>query len=131
MKYLILVLAFSVSSVSLYSQKVIKMKSTAYSTRSLSSSGNWSDWSNWEKTEVLMVLKNERITIYSKRKQEYDIIKYYDEYVDSDGDSVLKLQCVDQDGDMCHLRIINRKSGKQQLYVDFSNINWVYNFRKM
>ncbi|MEM7659186.1 MAG: hypothetical protein AAF399_23905 [Bacteroidota bacterium] len=85
------------------------------------------DWSKWQSVHILVVIKNNRITIYSKETQEYDVISSQEGYIDRDGDTVYKFTAVDQDGDKCNLRLIDRKSGDPQLYVDFSNFRWVYN----
>lgn len=127
---LLLALFLGISTVSL-SQEATKLKSTSYSSRFKNDYGRWSEWSKWETTEVLIVVKEDRISIYSKRRQEYDVIKYNDKYIDPEGDTVLKMSCVDQDGDLCTLRLISRKSGTLQLYVDFSDIMWVYNVKRV
>lgn len=88
----------------------------------------WSDWSQWEDCNILIVanLNIDRINIYSAETQEFDIIQYYDPYTDSDGDEVIKMECVDVAGTRCTLRFLRCQNGKAQLYCDYSNIMYVY-----
>lgn len=125
MKNSILFLLLFTSLTISYSQ-ALKLRATDFSMKL--QGGSWSDW---EDSEMLIVIKDDRVTIYSNEQQEYDIVRSYDVYTDSDGDNVLKFKCVDQDGDLCHLRVISRQSGTVQLYIDFSNVSWVYNVRKI
>ncbi len=91
-------------------------------------SNRWTDWSRWENCNILVVVNfdTDRINIYSSTPQEFDIIQYYDIYTDNDGDSVLKMECVDADGARCSIRVIIRQNGTKQLYCDYSNIMYVY-----
>lgn len=91
--------------------------------------GRWSDWSDWERVDILVVINMDKdvITIYSKSTQEYDIIEYLGEENDRDGGSSVKFLCVNEDGSRCHVRIRMQKDGQRQLYVDFSDVMFVYN----
>ena len=124
----ILLLTVSVFS---YSQ-VTKFKTTSYASKSKNvSTNNWTKWSEPSDTEILISkdLTNERIKIFSKEEQVYDIIKYYDKDTDSDGDETLSFQCVDVDGIKCIVRfvILNSQNGRKQIYIDYNNIMWMYN----
>ena len=130
----LLLLLLLIGSVS-YAQ-VIKFKSTSISTKIKSeSTGRWSSWSKYEETEVLITidLDDNRVRIFSKSEQEYDIIKYYDKEIDADGDETLKFYCVNEDGRKCYVRfvILNSKNGQRQLYIDFADLMWMYNIYKL
>jgi len=114
------------------SAQVTKFKSTEFATCIKNDyTGKWGAWSSFKETEVLITidLSKERIKVFSKVEQVYDIIRYYDKTIDRDGDETLKFQCVNEDGLKCYVRfvILNSKGGQRQLYVDFSDMMWVYN----
>lgn len=123
MRPILVILALLSIAISSNAQEVFKFRTSAFSSK-VNPDGKWAEWEN---AEILVIYKEDRFTIYSKKTQEYDIITHYDPYTDDDGDKVLKMKSVDQDGDLCTLRIISRKSGNIQLYVDFSNLSFVYN----
>lgn len=128
MKKFLLALFLSLCCVVSYAADVLKFQTTELSIKTLDN-GSWSKWSDWEKCSCLVVINLDKdvITIFSSEKQTYDITDCNDPYTDSDGDEVIKMHAVDQDGDECDIRLILRKSGAAQLYVDFADIMWVYN----
>jgi len=116
--------------------QLTKFKSTSYATKFKNEyTGNWGKWSAFEETEVLITIDvtNDRIKIFSKKEQVYDIIKYYDLETDSDGDETLQFHCVNEDGLKCFVRfvVLNSRNGRRQLYVDFADMMWVYNIYKL
>ena len=132
---LLFVLLFTALTFSAVAQ-VTKFKSTSYATKFKNeTTGKWGKWSEFEKTEVLITidLTNERIKIFSKAEQEYDIIKYYEKVTDDEGDETLQFHCVNEDGLKCFVRfvILNSQNGRRQLYVDFADMMWVYNIYKL
>lgn len=131
MKHLLLIFTLSTLPLLSFSQDVIKFRTSSLSTKTTDNYGNWKSWSAWEDVSVLVVLKDDRVTIYSSSTQEYDITEYNGESTDDDGDTVMKIKCVDQDGDMCTLGLIFGEDDAIQLYVDFSNIMWVYNMTRL
>lgn len=92
-------------------------------------SGVWDDWGAWEDCNVLIVIDEDRdrITIYSQRTQEYDIIGIGQEEEDYESSS-LTFDCVDEEGIRCSLtiRVYNNNSLGSQLYVNYNDIRWVY-----
>lgn len=123
----IVFLAFSTVSFG----QVYKLKSTSYSSKYKINDYKWSDWDEWEETSVLITidLKNERITIYSKLTQVYDIAENEGEEYDNEGDKTLSLYCIDKEGLTCRIRLVKliSQGGRNQLYVDYKDMNWVYN----
>ncbi len=127
----ILTSLFLTVSIFCFSQ-VTKFRTTSLSIKTRNEiTKNWTGWSKPENVEILVSIDftNERIKIFSKAEQIYDIIKYYDKETDSDGDDTLSFQCVDEDGIKCILRFVILKSqdGRRQLYVEYNNIMWMYN----
>jgi hypothetical protein len=123
----IVFLAFSTVSFG----QVYKLKSTSYSSKYKINDYRWSDWGEWEETTVLITidLNKDRITIYSKVTQVYDVAENEGETYDSDGDKTLSLYCVDKDGLTCRIRLVKliSQGGRNQLYVDYKDMKWVYN----
>lgn len=89
-------------------------------------------WGNWENSNMRMCIDWDRgfIAIYSPTMQKYAITKYISKWTDSDGAEQTKFQAIDADGDVCTIRFRIPLSGKSQLYINFSNIAWVYNVVK-
>jgi hypothetical protein len=127
--FLVMISVFCFSQVTKFKTTSISLKTKNESTR------KWTKWSEPDKVEILISidLTNERIKIFSKVDQVYDIIKYYDKETDTDGDETLSFQCVDQDGLKCIVRfvVLNSQSGRRQLYVDYSDMMWMYNIYKL
>jgi hypothetical protein len=87
----------------------------------------WEDWSEPVKSSILIVIdfKDERITIYSKKKQVYDIIAYPGEKM-IDKTSVFELECVNEDGDICTILNIRQENGTTHLIVDKTDYQIIY-----
>ena len=117
-------------SISFSFGQILKLKSTSLSFKVKLDYG-WSDWADWEETSVLITVdsQKDRIIIYSKEKQIYDIAENEGTDFDSDGDETLSLYCVDKDGLTCRIRFVTLHSNNEQLqlYVDYKDIKWVYN----
>lgn len=134
-KYLIaLLLAFSMTSAS-FAQSIMWFKTTAYAikmqiTRS-DGTTYWTKWTDWEESNMNVVfdLANDVITIYSPKTQVYRVLSVEDPPYDSAGRQV-KFRVRDQDGDYGYIRLRIENNGNSQIYVDFSNVSWVYNVRR-
>lgn len=128
-KFLVL---FFIAFISLgVNAEVYKYKSESFSYKTLDNYGYWSEWSDWVNSSVLVVVDIDKdvIRIYSEEPQEFDILYAEDTY-DSEYNAMLMCQCVDADGVECQLRIRANTDGTLQLYVDYSNIMYVYNIYK-
>lgn len=110
--------------------EVLKLRATSYAYKTYSEVTGWSDWSDWELSRDLVVFgDNYRVTIYSTNPQEFDFVNALseDEYDDEGGKTTTWLM-VDQDGQRCHMRLRNLSDGGFQLYIDYTNIMYVYMF---
>ncbi|MBQ8492807.1 MAG: hypothetical protein IJ464_00785 [Alistipes sp.] len=105
-----------------------KFYSTDFAYRAQDDYGRWSDWSDWEETRCLVTISIDRdvINIYSDTPQEFDIYEYVGEEVDADGGESLEYKCVDANGLRCHIRLRAQSDGTLQLYVDYSDVSYVY-----
>lgn len=102
--------------------QTISFKSTSFAYKSNSS------WSRPEPSNMLITIDftNDIITIFSPSTQYYKIIEYLGEGYDSDRDYVVRYRFIDQDGDYGTMRLIQRQSGRSEIYVDFNNVHWMY-----
>lgn len=134
-KYLImLLLAFSMTATS-FAQNVMWFRTTEYAIKMQKTRTNgttyWTNWSDWEDSDmnVKFDLTNDVITIYSPKTQVYQVLSVEDPPYDSTGRQV-KFRVRDQDGDYGYIRLRIENNGNSQIYVDFSNVSWVYNVRR-
>lgn len=85
-------------------------------------------WSDWEKSDMRVTVNMNTyvITIYSPSVQVYKVTKAKREYRDTKGGYTYEFAVIDQDQDRGTLRMRTQSDGQGQLYIDFSNIAWVY-----
>jgi hypothetical protein len=90
---------------------------------------NWSDWTPWYTCNIDLKLDfdTDQIVIYSQKIQVYQVYSYDGEGTDSDGGSQIQFSVIDQDYDRGKIRLRIERNGNSQIYVDFSNVRWVYN----
>ena len=82
--------------------QVHKLKATSFSSKGK----NDYKWSEGKESSILITfnLDKDRITIYSKTTQIYDIAEYEGKTTDSDGDDIFSYYCVDADGNNCRVK---------------------------
>lgn len=87
-----------------------------------------SEFDDWTTVNIPIVfnLTTDQIIIYSQRTQTYYIYKY-ETYTSNEGLNAIRFYFVDQDVDKGTCRLLIRKDGTSQIYIDFANITWVYN----
>lgn len=86
------------------------------------------DWSDWTRAEmnVKFDIDNDIIVIYSDKTQIYKITGFNQTPYDTRGKQVA-YSVIDQDYDRGQIRLRIENNGNSQIYVDFSDISWVYN----
>lgn len=129
MKKILLVL-LAMFSVTLCYSKTTWYKSISFSMATVDSNGTY-HWGKDEDSSVSICIDTDEdlIVIYSPTIQTYRVLKAYDVYTDYKGGQQLKFDVVDQDRDLGSIRLRVDKNGNKQLYVDFSNIAWMYNLK--
>lgn len=92
----------------------------------------WTAWSDWESCicNVKIDIDNDIIVIYSNSTQVYKILYAETPPKDSTGVQV-QLRVRDQDGDYGSLRLRVENNGNSQIYIDFADVMWVYNVRRI
>ena len=98
-----------------------------------SSSGIWGNWSDWQKSNMKMKidLDDDMIVIYSEKLQVYRVLEAMGTYTDESGGRQTKFYVIDQDGDYGYVRLRIEKNGNSQVYIDFGDVMWVYNVRRI
>lgn len=88
----------------------------------------WTGWSSWQKSNMLLIMDttNGVVTIYSPVTQIYKIYASEESYYDSDGDLHMPFKFVDQDFDRGTIKLLQRKSGSSEVYIEFANVRWCY-----
>lgn len=127
MKRLITLIVALVLFIATGFSQVIRFNTTSFTSKEKGYYG-WSDWKPRQSSDMLLTLdlNSDLVTIYSPRVQVYKIIDYLGNWIDEDGDQVIKFRFIDQDGDIGTMRLMQRRSGTSEIYIDFSNIIWVY-----
>ncbi len=132
-KILITLLVFFVSVTTTFSQNsdILKLRTTELAIMYMESYG-WGEWSDWEDVNVIVVfdIEKDRIKIFSKETQIYDVIQDKGKSYD-DGDEIYSYLCVNEDGNQCRVKLWKRYRSNgsfyNQLYINFSDMRWVYN----
>ena len=125
--FLILSCLFCMSAFDAIAQNY-KFMSTDFAVKVKQDNGYWSDWSDWQESHCLINinLDREEVNIYSKEPQEFTIYSVMDSEIDSDGGEQFKMKCVDGEGLRCTIRLRVQSDGQKQLYVDYSDLMYVY-----
>ena len=98
-----------------------------------SDSGTWGKWSDWESSDMVLTIDmdNDVITVFSSKKQTYKVLEDMGSYTDESDGKQQKFYVIDQDGDFGYIRLRIEKNGNSQIYVDFNDVMWVYNVRRI
>ena len=121
----------SIIGITSFAQSLQYFRTTSFAYR-YADRGQWSSWSDWEICQMNMTidLANDMIYIYSERTQIYNVLYQEASPYDSSGQQI-KFRVIDQDGDYGHIRLRIENNGNSQIYVDFADIAWVYNVRRI
>lgn len=132
MKKLLTLLLAVLISVSV-SAEIMKFRTTAFATKQIDSYGYWQGWSDWESSNLLITLNTntDDVYIYSSKLQHYHITSYQGTKTETDGSKQSYLKFYDQDGDNGTMRLRVESSGSSQIYVEFANVMWVYNVKRI
>lgn len=125
MKRLILSLFLSLIAFSAFSQ-TFEFKATDFSYKTKTGS-QWSKWSKWEQCDVPITvdMDDDLVVIYSSETQVYNIYDVGRSYTEGNA-QVQEFNFIDQDGDFGAMLFVVRETGRSELYVKFSDIEWGY-----
>lgn len=129
MKKFLLLISLVLCSYATIEAQNYKYNTTDFAFKIQDEYGTWSDWSDWIETRCLVNinLDREEICIYSDKPQEFSIYEYdEDTFDDEEGGSQFEMSCIDADGLRCNVRLRVQNDGLLQLYVDYSDVMYVY-----
>lgn len=126
MKKLLLAMLLCVVSITSFAQ-VINFETTSYTYKTYNGH-SWSKWAPYERSNMLLTMDIDRdlVIIHSPKTQIYKIVNYVGAYTDNDGNAIMEFKFIDQDNDRGTMRLMQRKSGKSEIYIQFANVIWVY-----
>lgn len=91
------------------------------------------EWDAPEDARILISinLESQKIKIYSKEIQTFDIIRAYEKTVDNEGDETLRFYCEDHNASTCYVDfvILNSRGGAGQFYIRYDNLTYLYNVK--
>lgn len=89
---------------------------------------NWGDWEGCS-VPISINMDEQRIRIFSKEKQDYQIVENEGERKDKNGKSFV-MKCMDKNGLLCRVRLRQQVYPEgTQLYIEYNDYTWVYNIR--
>lgn len=81
--------------------------------------------------KVKIDLDDDLIIIYSEMVQIYRVLKNEGSHIDDSGGKQQKFYVIDQDDDYGYLRLRIERNGNSQIYIDFNDVMWVYNVKRI
>ena len=128
MKRFILVLAL-IFSFCLANAQTLAYKAEAFCAKEYTYRG-WTDWSRWQPCDILITIDitNDMVTILSERSQYYRIMTEAQNYSSREA-AVAEFGFIDQDGDRGILRLVQKRNGNSEIYIQFNNVAWGYTVR--
>ena len=130
--FLAILMAMLFGAVNNVDAQTLYFKTFQFSIKYKTSNG-WTDWSEWKPSNMKMLidLDDNLIIIYSEKIQIYKVLEDEGSYTDSSGGKQQKFYVIDQDDDHGYVRLRVEKNGNSQVYIDFNDVMWVYNVRRI
>lgn len=127
MKRFVIIIMFGLLCIGATQAQTQWYRATEFAIRAVNN-GRWTSWSDWKSVNINVKfdLSNDIIVIYSNETQIYKVLEQVSSPYDSKGTQV-KFRVIDQDYDVGYLRLRIENNGNSQIYIDFSDISWVYN----
>lgn len=132
-KRLVLIASIAVIAWASSFAEVRWFKAFSYAYKYKTEYGYWTNWTDWIGCDVYIKfeLDDDVIVIYSNRRQIYAVYSYDGTSTDGGGGVYSSFKVLDQDRDRGVIRLRIEDNGNSQLYVDFADVMWVYNVRKL
>ena len=131
MKRLLLMMLLCIISITSFAQ-IINFETTSYTYKTYNGY-TWSKWAPYQSSSMLITIDIDRdlVIIDSPKTQIYKITDYVGMYTDNDGDTTMEFKFIDQDRDRGTMRLVQRRNGKSEIYIDFANVIFVYSIRRL
>lgn len=108
--------------------QIIRYQAQEFAFRYVNQYGSWTEWSDWERSTVIVTINvaEDIIMVNTATPQTYVVVAYDGLQTDASGGKQAIFRVIDQDYDKGTVRLRIEKNGNSQMYVDFSNVSWVY-----
>ena len=128
---LMLMLLFTIS-INIYAAEVYIYKTTGFAIKQVVN-GRWTNWSDWQESDMYVTINfdTDVVKIFSPETQVYKITEYVRKYTDESDGQQIEFRFIDQDGDRGSMRLRIEKNGNSQIYIEFADVMWVYNVRRV
>ena len=128
---LMLMLLFTIS-INTYGAEVYIYKTTGFAIKQVVN-GRWTNWTDWQESDMYVTINfdTDVVKIFSPETQVYKITEYVRKYTDESDGQQIEFRFIDQDGDRGSMRLRIERNGNSQIYIEFSDIMWVYNIRRV
>lgn len=133
MKKLLLILSAIFALCGSLNAETNMYKTTGFAYKYIDEYGRWTDWSKWQTSDMVVTidLSNDVVKIFSPQPQTYAITEHVRNYTDESGGKQSEYKFIDQDGDVGTMRLRMEKNGNSQIYIQFADVIWVYNVKKI
>ena len=93
----------------------------------------WANWSNKQPSNMIVKIDCNRDLVYidSNYRQLYQIVQVIENGYDNDGNYIMGMRFIDQDGDRGTMKLVMRNNGQSQIYIIFGNVRWCYDVVKV
>lgn len=115
-------------------QEVYKFRAYELMTTEATPDGDGIDWSEPTTVNILTIIdtNKERITIYSKETQVYDIVKGQELMTEEIGMTIFEFMFVDKDGNECLLLMrSDNHLGIMGIGILYESYSWYYSLAKI
>lgn len=132
MKKLIFIIIFLFVGI-LSQAQILKFESEAVSYKTFDIQNNrFDEWEPWEPTRVIIIvnIEKETVDVYSQYEQHYIFLSVIDNVIQKDRKSYI-FDALDEDGKRCSIEMSILDTGVQHIYVRWSNLQIVYQIRKL
>jgi hypothetical protein len=87
-------------------------------------------WTEWESTDVIILITEKKINIYSNFEQEYIPISGKVTILSKDKDSI-EFEAIDILGGRVTIELVHWKTGEHQIYISWPNLAICYLIKKL
>lgn len=87
-------------------------------------------WGNWELTDLIIVVSEKKINIYSNFEQEYIPISGKTTIISKEMESI-EFDAIDILGGRVTIELVHWKTGEHQIYIIWPNLGLCYQMKKL
>lgn len=116
---------------SLLLQAQMRFQADAISIRFYSDSiEQFEEWDVWRFSNVIITITDKNVHVYSNFEQHYMIISEVKD-ITSDEGNILIFDVLDINGSRCSIEVIHYKTGENEMYIRWTNLQIAYKFKRL